>query len=51
MMGKEQEFVNVKLPKHVYHKIKGQVEEHDGLFEDESDFVSHCVIHYIRNYK
>ena len=45
-MEKANEFVNVKLPRNVYDKVKELVEVHDGLFEDESDYVSHCVIHY-----
>ncbi len=50
-MDKENKFVNIKLPKNIYSKVREQLEEHDGLFEDESDFLSHCVIHYTRNFK
>jgi Arc/MetJ-type ribon-helix-helix transcriptional regulator len=46
---KEQKFVNVRLPRNVYDRVREHIDEHDGLFEDESDFVSHCVIHYTRN--
>ncbi len=41
-------FVNVRLPKQTVEKIKKLVEEHEGLFEDESDYINHCIINYNR---
>jgi hypothetical protein len=40
------EYIEVKLPKNTVDKIKRIVEEHDGLFEDEEDYITHCIIDY-----
>ena len=43
------EFVYVKMPQRTLEKVKKIVEKSNGLFEDETDYIHHCVICYNRN--
>ena len=47
-MNKIEELSEVKMPTKVVEKIRDIVKEHDGLFEDEGEYIAHCVIHYNR---
>ena len=44
----ETEYVNIKLPKQTLEKIEKIIEEQDGLFENISDYITHCIIDYNR---
>lgn len=47
---KKPEYVSVMLPQPTVEHVKELVEKSDGLFEDESDFIHHCIIYHNRDY-
>ena len=49
-MNKDDEFIEVRLPKKTIERVREIVELHDGLYEDENDYINHCVISYNRNH-
>lgn len=50
-MSDLENYVNVKLPKNTVEKVRKIVEDNNGLFEDVSDYITHCVITYNRSQK
>ncbi|MEM3373970.1 MAG: hypothetical protein QXE31_01995 [Candidatus Woesearchaeota archaeon] len=45
------EFVSVKLPKNTVEKVRRIVEMNRDLFENESEYITHCIINYNRTLK
>lgn len=43
------DYESVKVPKNIYEKVSRMVSQNRGLFDDESDYITHCIIHYNRN--
>ncbi len=47
---RDKELVGVRLPRQTMEKIRRIVEKQNGLFEDESDYVAHCIIDHNRRF-
>lgn len=43
------DLVAIELPECIMKRIRDIIDESDGLFEDEADFISHCIIYHNRN--
>ena len=40
--------MNISLHKNIVSKVKTIVTESDGLFENEDDYINHCITYYNR---
>jgi hypothetical protein len=49
ILEKTQEYVEIRLPRPIVEKVRKMVECHNGLFEDETDYIHHCIISYNRS--
>ena len=45
------ETLAVNLPANIVEKVKYLIREKQGLFEDEAEYITHCIIHYKREHK
>lgn len=48
-MDYSEEMVEIQLPRQIVERVKNIIEKHGGLFEDEQDYITHCIIHYNRD--
>lgn len=40
----DEQYVNIMLPERLVDNVREIVDSHDGLFEDETDYIIHSII-------
>ena len=48
MDKKEYDVYDLRLQVSLMNKIRQKIESYDGLFDDDSDYITHCIIDFHR---